>query len=185
MDQDFVAAGAVIGQFMITNGPIKQGASVFCPVEDPTATYAVQRIQGVNQALSAIGAKCDVLATGDSDADAKTSGGVPDRPQDHIRHHANGGILFGAAPAALAQAGMTIPVGGFDIYDPRIPAAIKAGKILGAVDQQFYSQAFYAAMQPALELQYGLFPSDMDTGGRGVVTKTNVDSVISLSGTYR
>jgi simple sugar transport system substrate-binding protein len=80
---------------------------------------------------------------------------------------------------------VNIPVGGFDVYDPRIPQAIKAGTILAAVDQQFYSQAFYAAQQLALELQYGLFPSDMNTGGRGVVDKTNVDTVLSLSGKYR
>jgi hypothetical protein len=53
------------------------------------------------------------------------------------------------------------------------------------IDQQFYSQAYYAAQQLALELQYGLYPSDMATGGSGVVTKSNVGPLIKLSGQYR
>jgi hypothetical protein len=39
--------------------------------------------------------------------------------------------------------------------------------------------------QLALELQYGLYPSDMSTGGSGLVTKANVGNLIALSGKYR
>jgi simple sugar transport system substrate-binding protein len=96
-----------------------------------------------------------------------------------------GGIPLANTPAVLKRVSMNVPVAGFDVYDPRIPQAIKAGTILGVVDQQFYSQAFYAAQQLTLELQYGLFPSDMNTGGRGVVTKATVGRVIQLAGQYR
>jgi hypothetical protein len=34
-------------------------------------------------------------------------------------------------------------------------------------------------------LKYGLFPSSMNTGGSGVVTKATVGIVAKLSGTYR
>jgi ABC-type sugar transport system substrate-binding protein len=186
MAQSFVNAGQVIGQYLIQHGPIKHGAHVFCPVEDTTATYASQRAQGVNAALAAIGAKCDVLAVGDADSGAQSA-----MVQYLLGHKdtaaviALGGIPFANAPAVLKKVGMNIPVGGFDIYDPRIPAAIQSGTILAAVDQQFYSQAYYAAQQMALELQYGLYPSDMATGGQGVVTKSNVADLISLSGKYR
>jgi simple sugar transport system substrate-binding protein len=186
MEQSSVAAGEVIAQYMIKNGPIKQGDRVFCPVEDPTATYASERAQGIKKALAAVGATCDVLATGDADADAKT------KMVQYLLGHkdtsaiiAMGGIPLANAAAALTQVGMKIPVGGFDVYDPRIPKAIKAGQILGVVDQQFYSQAYYAGMQLALELQYGLAPSDMNTGGKGVVDKSNVATILELSGKYR
>jgi simple sugar transport system substrate-binding protein len=186
MAQNFVTAGQALGQFMIQNGPIKQGAKVFCPVEDTTATYAGLRGQGVNQALATIGAKCDVVAVGDADAAAQTA-----MVQYLLGHRttaaviALGGVPLANAPAVLKRVSMKIPVGGFDVYDPRIPAGIKAGTILGVIDQQFYSQAYQAAQQLALELQYGLYPSDVATGGRGVVTKSNVGTLIALSGQYR
>lgn len=184
--QSFPAAGAVIGQYMVQHGYVKSGAHVFCPVEDPTATYAAGRAQGVNQALAAVGAKCDIVGVGDADSAAIST------MTQYLLGHRNttaiialGGIPFANAPAVTQKMGLNIPVGGFDIYDPRIPKAIEAGTIVAAVDQQFYSQAFYAAQQLALELQYGLYPSDMNTGGRGVVTKANVGNLIALSGQYR
>jgi simple sugar transport system substrate-binding protein len=186
MAQNFVTAGQALGQFMISNGPLKQGAKVFCPVEDTTATYAGLRAQGVNQALAAIGAKCDVVSVGDADAAAQTA-----MVQYLLGHRSTaavialGGIPLANAAAVLKRVSMTIPVGGFDVYDPRIPQGIKDGAILGVIDQQFYSQAFQAAQQLALELQYGLYPSDVATGGRGVVTKTSVGPLIALSGQYR
>jgi simple sugar transport system substrate-binding protein len=186
MGQNFVTAGLVLGQYMVQHGYVKSGAHVFCPVEDPTATYAPARAQGVNQALAAVGAKCDIVAVGNADAKAQST------MTEYLLGHRNttaiialGGIPTANAPAVLAKSNQTIPVGGFDVYDPRIPTAIAAGKIVAAVDQQFYSQAYYAAQQLALELQYGLFPSDLNTGGRGLVTKANVGDLVSLSGQYR
>jgi ABC-type sugar transport system substrate-binding protein len=171
---------------MIKNGHLKHGASVFCPVEDPTVSYSAERAQGVNQALASIGSKCNILATGDADGAAQAA-----MVQYLLGHKttaaiiALGGVPLANAPTVLKKVGMTIPVAGFDVYDPRIPAAIKAGTILGAIDQQFYTQAWGAAMQMALELQYGLAPSTMSTGGAGVVTKATAGDLISLSGSYR
>jgi ABC-type sugar transport system substrate-binding protein len=186
MGQNFTTAGFVLGQYMVQHGYVKSGAQVFCPVEDPTASYAPARAQGVNQALAAVGAKCDIVAVGNADAKAQST------MTEYLLGHRNttaiialGGIPTANAPAVLAKSNQTIPVGGFDVYDPRIPTAIAAGKIVAAVDQQFYSQAYYAAQQLALELQYGLYPSDLNTGGRGLVTKENVGDLVKLSGQYR
>jgi len=186
MGQNFVAAGYALGQYMVQHGYVKPGAHVFCPVEDTTATYAPAREQGVNQALAAVGAKCNVLAVGDADAGAQSA------MTEYLLGHRNttviialGGIPTANAPVVLKKMSMNIPVAGFDVYDPRIPKAIAAGQIVAAIDQQFYSQGYYAAQQLALELQYGLYPSDMDTGGRGVITKANVGDLVALSGVYR
>jgi simple sugar transport system substrate-binding protein len=186
MGQSFVTAGKVIANYMVRHGYIKQGANVFCPVEDPTAAYAGQRAQGVNPVLASVGAHCDVLGVSDSDATARS------RMVDYLLGHSNttvimalGGIPLANAPAVLKQVGRHIPVAGFDVYDPRIIKGIQSGDIIATVDQQFYSQAFYAVMQLALYLKYGLYPSDMNTGGKGVVDRTNIGILAQLSGIYR
>src|SRR5437870_5613454 len=71
--QDFVQSGALIAQKMIVSGQIKPGDHVFCPVEFPAQVYAVQRYQGVKQALSAIGATCEELGTGVDFGPAKST----------------------------------------------------------------------------------------------------------------
>ena len=74
---------------------------------------------------------------------------------------------------------MKIPLGGFDLTQDIIDG-IEKGTITATVDQQPYSQGFYAVAQLALYLKYGLYPSDMNTGGLGLVDKTNVAKVKAL-----
>ena len=59
------------------------------------------------------------------------------------------------------------------------------GIITATVDQQPYSQGFYAVTQLVLYLKYGLYPSDMNTGGMGLVDISNVAKVKELVGTIR
>ena len=66
--QNEAAAGVVIGQYMVQHGYVKSGRTSYCPVETPTAAYAAGRAQGVNQALAAVGAKCDVVGVGTTSA---------------------------------------------------------------------------------------------------------------------
>jgi simple sugar transport system substrate-binding protein len=88
------------------------------------------------------------------------------------------------APKAIQEAKMKIPLGGFDLTGDII-AGIEDGTITATVDQQPYSQGFYAVAQLALYLKYGLYPSDMNTGGLGLVDKTNVAKVKALVGKIR
>ena len=73
---------------------------------------------------------------------------------------------------AIKDAGLKIPAGGFDV-SKEILDDIKNGRLIATVDQQPYSQGFYAVTQLALNLKYGLYPSEMDTGGVRPVDKTN------------
>ena len=57
--------------------------------------------------------------------------------------------------------------------------------MIAAVDQQPYSQGFYAVTQLALYLKYGLYPSEMDTGGAGLVDKTNFQFAQKWAGPVR
>ena len=75
-------------------------------------------------------------------------------------------------------------IGGFDLSKPVLDG-IKTGKIVAAVDQQPYSQGFYAVMQLVLQSTYSLYPSDMGTGGRGLVDSSNINAVSALVPEYR
>jgi len=77
-----------------------------------------------------------------------------------------------------------MPIGGFDLSED-ILNDISTGKIVATVDQQPYSQGFYAVMQLGLRGQYQLFPSSMATGGLGLVDKSNVDAVKSFVPDFR
>ncbi|HTV12541.1 MAG TPA: substrate-binding domain-containing protein [Acidimicrobiales bacterium] len=183
--QDFVSAGQVIAQRMVSDGAIKKGDHVFCPVETTTAVYAVQRYQGVMDVLSKLGASCSLLAVGFGASGAETT------MVDYLLGHrqtsailALGSTPLTVAVAAAQKAGLKVPIGGFDLTN-NILTGIKSGQIMATVDQQPYSQGFFAVLQLALQLKYALFPSSMNTGGTGLVDSSNVDQVLSLVPNYQ
>jgi simple sugar transport system substrate-binding protein len=179
--QDFEQAGALIAQRMIDDDLIRSGDEVACPVEDPSAVYAIQRAAGVNSALEAVGAECDVVATGFDLAEAQTA------LQQYLLGRSNtqaivalGLVPLQVAPAAAQAAGVDVEIGGFDLSS-EISEAIESGDITAAVNQQPYLQGYYAVTQLALRLKYGLTPSDIDTGN-ALVDSTNVAEVSELAG---
>ena len=91
--------------------------------------------------------------------------------------------LIEALPS-LKEAGMNVPVAGFDL-STEVLDGIKSGKIIATVDQQPYSQGYFAVVQLALEIKYGLYPSDMKTGGNGLVDKTNYQPAVKFAGEFR
>jgi simple sugar transport system substrate-binding protein len=185
MGQNFVDTGYLIAQRMIKDAGIKSGDLVLTPVEAPEAVYAVQRYAGVKKAMDEIGAKTELLGTGFNLADAQTK-----EVQYLIGHPETkaiiglGSVPLTVAPKAIQEAKMTIPLGGFDLTQDII-TGIENGTIIATVDQQPYSQGFYAVAQLALYFKYGLYPSDMATGGLGLVDKTNVATVKALVGPVR
>src|SRR2546428_724111 len=180
--QDFVLSGALIAQRLINDGKIKPGDHVFCPVESPDQVYAVQRYAGVKQALSAIGATCEALGTGNDLAPAQAT------LVSYLLGHphttaiiALGGTPLSVAPAAIKKANMNIPIGGFDLSQD-ILTAIKSGVINSTVDQQPYIQGFQAIWNLTLYLKYGITPSNIKTSNRALIDSTNVDQVVPLVG---
>jgi simple sugar transport system substrate-binding protein len=185
MGQNFVETGELIANRMIKDHGLKSGDLVLLSVEAPEAVYAVLRHEGAKKALDAAGIKSELLGTGFNLADAQTA-----TAQYLIGHPETkaiiglGSVPLTVAPAASKEAKMDIPMGGFDLTN-EIIKGIEDGTITATVDQQPYSQGFYAVAQLALYLNYGLYPSDMDTGGSGLVDKTNVGTVKALVGTIR
>jgi simple sugar transport system substrate-binding protein len=185
MGQNFVEAGYVLGQRMIKEHGLKKGDHVFTPVEAPQATYAVLRHEGVKKAMDEIGVTTEVLGVGNDNGQALTLMtqyllGKPDT--DMV-------IGLGQNPTsqavqAIKDAGLKIPAGGFDISQS-ILENLEKGELTAAVDQQPYSQGFYAITQLALNLKYGLYPSEMDTGGAGLVDKTNFQFAKKWAGPVR
>lgn len=185
MGQNFVDTGYLIARRMIEEHGIGEGDLVFTPVEAPEAVYAIQRYEGVKKALEEVGATAEQVGTGFNLADVQTTEvqfllGNPDTKAII----ALGSAPLTVAPKAIEEAGVDIPLGGFDLTQDIIDS-IQSGVITATVDQQPYSQGFYSVAQLALWKMYGLFPSNMDTGGEGLIDKTNVDQVEALVGTYR
>jgi simple sugar transport system substrate-binding protein len=79
---------------------------------------------------------------------------------------------------------LKIPAGGFDV-SKSILEDIANGALTATVDQQPYSQGYYAVTQLALNIKYGLYPSEMDTGGSGLIDKTNYQYAQKWAGPVR
>jgi simple sugar transport system substrate-binding protein len=186
--QDFIAAGALVGNAMVVAGNIKKGDLVLLPVEQPEASYATQRAEGVKKALDAVGAKSEVIQAGaKGDAEA-----LENMTQWLIGHKTVKAIIpLGGTPhrnalQAMKDAGLdpaNVALGGFDISAP-IVDGIEAGTIKVAVTQEPYVQGFQSIAEIALNLDFGIEPFSINTGA-GLVTKANVGVVKELAGKVR
>ena len=185
MGQNFIDTGYVIGKRMIEVHHLKKGDKVFTPVEAPQATYAVERHAGVQKALDEIGATSEILGVGNDHAQALNL-----MTQYLLGHPDTAAVVgLGQTPTsqavqAIKDAGLKIPAGGFDVSQ-EILDNIKSGQLTATVDQQPYSQGYYAVTQIALYLKYGLYPSEMDTGGRGLIDKSNYENAVKWAGPVR
>jgi simple sugar transport system substrate-binding protein len=185
MGQNFVETGYAIGKRMIETHGLKKGDLVFTPVEFPNAVYAQLRHAGVKKAMDEIGATTEILGTDTDSANALNL-----MTQYLVGHPETKAVIgLGLTPTSVAvraiqEAGLNIPAGGFDV-SPEVIQDIKDGKLTATVDQQPYSQGFYAVTQMALYLKYGLYPSDMATGGAGLIDKTNTEKAERWAGKTR
>ena len=68
---------------------------------------------------------------------------------------------------------------------PEILDGIASGRITATVDQQPYSQGFYAVSQMAHYIRYGLYPADISTGGAGLIDLTNYETASAHAGVTR
>jgi ABC-type sugar transport system substrate-binding protein len=186
--QDFAVAGELIGDRMVKEAGIKKGDLVLLPVEQPEASYAIDRGSGVKKALDKVGAKYEVIQAG-----AKGDAEALENMTQWLTGHKDvkaiipmGGTPHRNALEALKAAGLdpaNVAVGGFDISQP-VTDAIKAGTIKAAVTQEPYIQGFQTVAEAALLLDFGIKPFSINTGA-GIVDKTNVDTVATLAGKVR
>lgn len=185
MGQNFIDAGYALGKRMIEEHGIGEGDLVFTPVEAPEGTYAVLRHEGVQKALSEVGATSELLGV------TNDHGTALNMMTQYLLGHPDTKAVIGLGQTPTSQAvqairdtGMDIPAGGFDISE-LILQNIADGDLTAAVDQQPYSQGYYAVTQAALAAKYGLYPSEMNTGGAGLVDSTNYQDAVEWSGITR
>jgi simple sugar transport system substrate-binding protein len=184
--QDFRSVGRVVGERLLADHPeIKKGDVIFGPVEYPDEYYAKQRGGGVQDVLDKVGAKLDMVGVDITDA-----GALAIMTQYLLAHRGIKAITpLGGTPnrnvaQAMKNAGVTYPVVGFDVA-PQIVAGIKSGAIDAAADQQGYIQGFQSVAQLALYLDFGLSPANINSGGSGLIDKSNLSVVEELAGKVR
>jgi len=186
--QDFAVAGELIGDRMVKEAGIKAGDLVLLPVEQPEASYAIDRGTGVKKALDKVGAKYEVIQAG-AKGDAEALENMTQWLTGHKTVKAiipMGGTPHRNALEALKNAGLDpskVAVGGFDISKP-VTDGIAAGTIKAAVTQEPYIQGFQTIAEAALLLDFGIKPFSINTGA-GIVDKSNVDTVAALAGVVR
>ena len=187
--QDLETAGYTLGKRLVATGRIKRGDLVFTPVEFADASYAVLRNRGIARALAEVGARTEIVGTGNNPPD------VLDKMQQYLLGHRDakaiitmGSVTGRMAVRAADGAGRPdILIATFD-NSTEITDGIQSGRIVATADQQPYAQGFYAVTALALAARYGLAPSDVGTGSRGLTDKPSlakVKNVSSLLGTYR
>jgi simple sugar transport system substrate-binding protein len=172
--QDFYAVGQIVAKKLLTDVHLKAGDKVLCPAEEPTQQYAIQRGGGVNAVLKTVGVTCTFLRTGGDDA------GALDKMTAWLTANKDvkaivplGGTPHRNAVAAEDAAGVTAPIIGFDT-SPQVISGIHSGRILATADQQGYVQGFQTIMQAALYLDFGISPANINSGGNGLIDKSNV-----------
>lgn len=173
--QDFTEVGKIVGERLLQDVPtLKAGDKILCPAEEPTQQYAIQRGGGVDEAIAGKGLKCTFLRTGGDDGpalDALTTWLTANPDVKAV-------VPLGGTPhrnlvAAEDAASVTAPIVGFDT-SPQVIAGIKSGRILATADQQGYVQGFQTVMQSALYLDFALSPANVNSGGNGLIDKSNV-----------
>ncbi|MCX2746298.1 substrate-binding domain-containing protein [Arthrobacter sp. MI7-26] len=175
--QDFKQVGQLVGQRLLKEVKIGAGDKVLCAAEEPTQQYAIQRGGGVEDALKAVGAKCTYLRTSAEDGaalDSMTSWLAANKDVKAVVPL--GGTPHRNAVPAEDAAGVKAPIIGFDT-SPQVIDGITSGRIIATADQQGYVQGFQTVLQASLQLDFGLSPSDINSGGNGLIDKTNVDNL--------
>lgn len=172
--QDFFQVGQFVGERLIEEVDLSAGDTVMCPAEEPDQQYAIQRGGGVEDALKAVGVKCDYLRTSGEDGEALNS------MQSWLTANKDvkaivplGGTPHRNAVAAEDAAGVEVPIIGFDT-SPQVIDGIKSGRIIATADQQGYIQGYQTVMQGVLYLDFALSPADINSGGNSLIDKDSV-----------
>lgn len=173
--QDFFEVGEIVGKRLVEEAGLSSGDKVLFPAEEPEQNYAIRRGGGVQESLDAVGATGEYLRTSGNDEEALNALTAWLTANPDVKAIAPlGGTPHRNIVAAMEAAGVKVPVVGFDT-SPQVVAGIKNGDIIATADQQGYVQGFQSVTEGVLYLDFGLSPSVINSGGQGLIDKTNVE----------
>ena len=182
---DEFASGYELGQRMIEQFGLKEGDTVFNPREIPEASFAVARGGGIEKAMSEAGIKVETVRAGLDPAEAQNIMAQALIANPDIKAvFGTGSVTSTVGAGAIADAGMDVPFGGFDLA-VEIVDAVETGKMFATMDQQPYLQGYYPIAQIAMAARYGLTPTDVDTGQGAFLDQARISAVKPFIGTYR
>jgi simple sugar transport system substrate-binding protein len=185
--QGFIPAGYTLGkamsQFFPKDGPIKAVVGISAPGQN----WSEQRGKGVMNFLEDLKKSGrDVTITRlDTGTDLAV---VADRVGAYLNANPDTTVYFdtgfwhAAVAKVLADRGVPpgkVLLGGFDLV-PEVLQQMTTGYVQVQIDQQPYKQGFLPVVQAYLAKNFGLAPSDVDTG-QGVVLKGDVAKIMELS----
>ena len=165
--QFFIETGQTLGERMIAEHGLKAGDHVFTRL-DFLKLYAVQRHEGVNNAISAMGSTTELLNWYHGLSEALNL-----MVQYLLGHPETDAVIgLGSTPTSVAvkavqEAGMDIPVGGYDIA----PEILENGTLTATVDQQLAASPRLYVFS-IVQLFKNMVTADMNTGSSGLIDKS-------------
>jgi simple sugar transport system substrate-binding protein len=141
------------------------------------------RCAGLARAMRGVGGRSSVLGVDDQDP------GTPRRiGAAVVRHDVDGVLTTNATTGLQAVEGVRalgrtgVRIAAFDL-GPDVLDAVRAGRLLFAVDQQPYLQGYLPVVLLAQRARYGLFPSqgEVVATGPNFVTQSNAAQALELS----
>lgn len=178
--QNLYEAGRTLGREAAPFVPAQ--GRILLTMHDPGVSALEDRRRGAQEMLKPRGVTWAELITGtdrDKAVEKIRAALAADRSIKVVL--ATGKADTEAAGLAIEKhfAGQGYAVAGFDLC-PETLRLIKAGIIRFTIDQQPYVQGYYPVVLLTLYKRYGLKPANIDAGA-ALITRDNVDSVVSLS----
>lgn len=187
--QGFVPAGYSLGQAMSDFFPDDGPVHVLMGVSAPGQNWSEQRASGV---MNFIDDYADANPDRDVTLERIDSGTDLATTADRVGAYLNAnpettvyfdtGFWHAAVARALRDMGREpgdVLLGGFDLV-PEVLREMQSGYVQVQVDQQPYMQGFIPVMQVYLAENFGLAPTDVDTG-QGIILQGDVDQILDLS----
>jgi simple sugar transport system substrate-binding protein len=187
--QGFRAAGYSLGKAMSEHFPAEGPIKVLVGISAPGQNWSEARGGGVMDFMDDFIAANPDREISYERIDSGTDLAVTsDRVGAYLNAHPDTtayfdtGFWHAAVARVLKDRGIApgeVLLGGFDLV-PEAVQQMQAGYIQVQVDQQPYMQGFMPVMQAYLAKNFGLSPSDIDTG-QGIATPKDADAIMELS----
>jgi simple sugar transport system substrate-binding protein len=183
--EDATAVGAAAGKAQSAAG-VKTGLCVNQVPENPVLQA---RCDGFIAALKTAGGSGDTLTIPSSEGGDQQV--VAQKIGAYLRSHADvdgiftlGTSIANAAVTAVGTVGSKAKVGTTDLSTQALED-VKSGKLLFVIDQQPYTQTYYSVVNGFFKRVYGLGPLNAMTTAPTLITKDDVDFVLSVQDKYK